>query len=148
MGAWGHGSFENDDALDFLGDLFESGDTSLIREVLDNVVTSTEYVEAPDASQCIAASEVVAAALGRPTPAALRKQGVAAWIARVRPQIDAALAAQTVDALTRILAPNSELRELWEESDEFAEWQAAVVDLRSQLQAGGQRAGDALDTRA
>ena len=31
-------------------DVLDSGDLSLIREVLDNVLTSTEYVEAPDAA--------------------------------------------------------------------------------------------------
>lgn len=137
MGAWGHGSFENDDALDFLAELLGSGDTSPIREVLDHVLTSTEYVEAPDASQCIAAAEVVAAALGRPTAAALRKQDVAAWIVQVKPRVDATLVAQMAEALTRILAPNSELGELWQESDEFAEWQAAVEEVRSQLYADG-----------
>ena len=134
MGAWGHGSFDNDDAADFLTDVLESGDTSLLRETFDNVLTSTEYVEAPDASQAIVAAEVVAAALGRATPAALRRQALLDWVARVRPQIEASLIAQAADVLARILAPNSELRELWEESDEFDEWQAAVEELRSQLQ--------------
>ena len=76
MGAWGFGSFDNDDAADFLADATESGDLSLVRGALDNVLTSTEYVEAPDASQAIAAAEIVAAALGRPTLAAQREDGL------------------------------------------------------------------------
>jgi hypothetical protein len=134
MGAWGPGSFDNDDAADFLADLLDSGDTSLLRETLDNVLTSTEYVEAPDASQAIVAAEVVAAALGRASPAAARKAPLMAWLARIRPRIDATLALQCADALSRILAPNSELRELWEASDEFAEWRATLEELRSQVQ--------------
>ena len=134
MGAWGFGSFENDDACDFLADATESGDLSLIRDVLDNVLTSTEYVEAPDASQAIAAAEIVAAALGRPTLAAQREEELSSWIARIRPTIDTELAGQARDALTRILAPNSELRELWEEAEEFSEWQSAVSELGQQLQ--------------
>ena len=134
MGAWGFGSFDNDDAADFLADATETGDLSLIREVLDNVLTSTEYVEAPDASQAIAAAEIVAAALGRPTLAAQREEQLSSWIARIRPTIDSELAAQARDALAKILAPNSELRELWEESEEFSEWQAAVSELSLQLQ--------------
>ncbi len=70
MGAWGTGSFDNDDAADLLTEVTGDGDLSLVREVFDNVPTSTEYVEAPDASQAIAAAEIVAAALGRVTPAA------------------------------------------------------------------------------
>ena len=134
MGAWGFGFFENDDAADFLADAMENGDLSLIREVLDNVLTSTEYVEAADASQAIAAAEIIAAALGRPTLAAQREAGLANWIARIRPTIDSELASQARDALVRILAPNSELRELWEEAEEFPEWQAAVSELGQQLQ--------------
>lgn len=134
MGAWGLGSFDNDDAADFLADVTESGDLSLVREVLDNVLTSTEYVEAPDASQAIAAAEILAFALGRPTLAAQREETLALWISRLRPVVEPELAAQARDALTRILAPNSELRELWEESDEFLDWRAAVIELGQQLQ--------------
>jgi hypothetical protein len=133
MGAWGCGSFENDDALDFLAEAAESGDLSLLGEVFDNVLTSTEYVDASDASQAIAAAEMVAAAQGRPTLAAQKKEEIADWLRRVRPKIDAALAAQASEALSRILSTNSELRELWEESDEPSEWQACVNELKSHL---------------
>lgn len=86
MGAWGVGSFENDDAGDFLGDVTDSGDLSLIREALDNVLTSTEYVEAPDACMAIVAAEVVAAALGRPTLAAQQEEDLTRWLSRIRPR--------------------------------------------------------------
>ena len=134
MGAWGLGSFENDDACDFLADATESGDLSLIREVLDNVLTSTEYVEAPDACQAIVAAEIIAAALGHPTLAAQQEEELTSWLSRIRPTIDKELANQASDALTRILAPNSELRELWEETDDFSDWQASVKELGQQLQ--------------
>jgi hypothetical protein len=133
MGTWGIGSFENDDAGDFMIDLLDSGDLSLVREVLDNVLTSTEYVEAPDATLAIVAAEIVAAASGRPTLAAQREEGLADWLARIRPTIDADLATQARDALTRILADHSELRELWEETDDLHDWQAVVTELRSHL---------------
>jgi len=133
MGAWGFGSFENDDAGDFLADVTKSGDLSLIREALDNVLTSTEYVEAPDASQAIVAAEAIVAALGRPTLAAQGEEKLSSWVARIRPSIDRELAADARDALARILAPNSELRELWEDSDDFLAWQAAVTELGQQL---------------
>lgn len=134
MGAWGFGSFDNDDAADFLADVVESGDLSLIREVFDNVLTSTEYVEAPDASQAIAAAEVLAAAIGRPTSAGQQEEELGEWLSRLRPSVEPALIAQARDALVRILAPNSELRELWEEADEFPDWQATVAELLQQLQ--------------
>lgn len=134
MGAWGVGSFDNDDAADFLADVTESGDLSLVREVLDNVLTSTEYVEAPDASQAIVAAEILAFALGRPTAAAEQQDALGPWITRTRPTVEPQLARNGEDALARILAPNSELRELWEESEEFPDWQSAVIELQKQLQ--------------
>lgn len=133
MGTWGIGSFENDDAADFMIDLLDSGDLSLVREVLDNVLTSTEYVEAPDATLAIVAAEIVAAARGRPTLAAQQEEGLADWLARIRPTVSIDLAAQARDALNRILADNSELRELWEETDDVHDWQAVVTELRSHL---------------
>lgn len=133
MGTWGIGSFENDDAADFMIDALQSGDLSLLGEVFDNVLTSSEYVEAPDATVAIVAAEIVAAALGRPTLAAQQEDGLADWLARIRPTIDATTAAQARDALTRILADHSELRELWEETDDFHDWQATVVELGQHL---------------
>lgn len=135
MGTWGTGSFENDDAADFMIDVLDSGDLSLIREALDNVLTSTEYVEAPDATLAIVAAEIVAAARGRPTLAAQQEEGLADWLAHVRPAIDADLVRQARDALARILAENSELRELWEETDEAPAWRAVMDELATQLQA-------------
>ena len=134
MGAWGFGSFDNDDAADFLAEVTASGDVSLLREVIANVLSSTEYVEAPDACQAIVAAEAVAAALGRPTAAAQQEESLGAWVKRIRPDVDATLVAEARDALSRILAANSELRELWEDSDDFAEWRASVAELRQQLE--------------
>lgn len=134
MGTWGIGSFENDDAADFMIDLLDSGDLSLVREVLDNVLTSTEYVEAPDATLAIVGAEIVAAARGRPTLAAQQEEGLADWVARIRPTVDADLTARARESLTRILADHSELRELWEETDDAKAWQATVMDLGKHLE--------------
>jgi hypothetical protein len=62
MGAWGTGSFENDDALDFLAELERKGQAAIER-ALDKVTTlgAAEYLEAPEASAAIAASEVIVA---------------------------------------------------------------------------------------
>lgn len=135
MGAWGLGSFENDEAADFLAEVTGSGDLSLIREAIDNVVTSTEFVEAPDACRAIVAAEVIAAALGRPTAEALQQDGLSRWLARIRPGIEPALAHAAQAALAQIVAPNSELLELWQDTDDLAEWKALVTDLKQQLQA-------------
>lgn len=58
-----------------------------------------------------------------------------AWVARVNPAPEASLVSDAVRAIDRILAPESELRELWEDTEDFNEWQADVAGLRAQLQA-------------
>lgn len=133
MGPWGIGSFDNADAADFLAEVTDGGDLSPVREVFDNVLTSTQYVEAPDARQAIAAAEIVAAALGRATPAGQAQDRLGRWLTRVRPDVEPELVAQAAAVLSRILAPNSALLEWWYESDEFAEWRANVDELRGQL---------------
>jgi hypothetical protein len=59
MGAWGHRTFENDSALDWLGDLAE-GDPSLVGEALDVAAGSAEdaYLEVDEASAALAAAEL------------------------------------------------------------------------------------------
>ncbi len=43
------------------------------------------------------------------------------------------LVSDSLRAIERILGPESELTELWEETDEFGAWQANVEQLRSAL---------------
>jgi Domain of unknown function (DUF4259) len=69
MGAWGVGSFDNDDAADWLNDqLRRSADLRPIQTALDAVaqLDPTGYLEAPEASAAVAAAEVVAALAGDP----------------------------------------------------------------------------------
>jgi hypothetical protein len=65
MGAWVTSAFENDDALDWVSEL-EDGTVDLVRASL--AVTESDYLELPDGSVAIAAAEVIAAAVGNPSP--------------------------------------------------------------------------------
>ena len=112
-GAWGEGSFENDDALDWATECSDSKDTAPVARAL-NAVLKSEYIEAPEASAAIAAAEVVAAAIGKPSaniPSELR-----GWIHRQPPQKLVQLAPLAKKALVRIQDPAvSELTQLWSE---------------------------------
>jgi hypothetical protein len=135
LGCWAIDSFGNDDAADWLCDLVEQNDLGFIQETIKRVLDIDSYLEAPDAAQALAAVEVVAAALGRPTTAGQAEESLAEWVARVKPVPDLSLVSQASAAIDRILGPESELRELWEESGEFEKWEANVTDLRSKLHA-------------
>ena len=63
MGAWGDGIFENDDAMDFIGDLAEApaNAPSELSERFE-AVEGEEYVESPDGTEALAAAAIVSAA--------------------------------------------------------------------------------------
>jgi hypothetical protein len=129
-GAWGEGSFENDDALDWVGTCVRSISTSPVREALERALRGG-YLEAPEGSSAVAAAEVVAAAKGRPNPKLPAE--LATWLKRRGPQPLSQLAPLAMRALTRIRDPKtSELRQLWDEGKP-AKWLAAVAELESRL---------------
>ena len=76
-GAWGEGSFDNDDALDWVAECVKSATPAPVLAAVDAAVRS-KYVEAPAGSAAVAAAEVVAAALGKPSSNMLAE--LRAWI--------------------------------------------------------------------
>ncbi|ALN84639.1 DUF4259 domain-containing protein [Lysobacter capsici] len=135
MGAWGFTTFDNDDAADWLDELSDHQSLALVRETIAAVleVEPDEEVDAPLASAALAASELIAAAIGRPSGAARKQEELMIWISKMRPSPDAALIADALSAIDRILGPHSELRALWEESDDYAAWTDDVTQLRARL---------------
>lgn len=133
MGAWDVGSFDNDDALDWVYELEEAADLSLFGDTLQNVIRQKDdYLEAPDCAVAISAAEVVAALSGR--PAGHLPEEVSVWV-KDRPAPSAEMVLMAQAALAAVL-DRSELKELWEESDSFVEWQASVREVQSRLVAG------------
>src|ERR1700739_1944312 len=111
MGAWAEGSFDNDDAGDWMGDLGKAEDISVLEEAFSavNDLGTDDYLEAPECSVAIAAAEVVAAM--RKRPATKLPEEVTEYVARIGPP-PPALVAAALAALERIRT-KSELKELW-----------------------------------
>jgi len=131
MGTWGLGSFDNHDASDWVYDLEKARDVSLLRSTIAAVNNEKGYLEAPTCVNALAASEVVAALMGR--PAGDLPEGVVSWVAS-NGKLDAkGLRPDAIAAIDRILA-DSELKELWGETDDAANWQVLVNDLRGRLE--------------
>jgi hypothetical protein len=136
MGAWAIDSFGNDDALDWLGDLEEHSDLRLVEQTIQRVLTAgSDYLQAPEATQALAAAEVIASAFGNPGPAAKDRKVLVDWLARVRPSPSASLAESARGAIDRIVGENSELNELWEDTDDYDAWVEDVKNLRDRLDA-------------
>ncbi len=132
MSAWGFGSFENDDAADWVADLVEMNDETLIDEAFERALEAKSgYVEAPEASCALAAAEVVAALRGK--PAIELPEEVRGWVEGKGAPSDERLksARQAVAAVRK----TSELRDLWEEQEELEDWEPVVQDLERRLSA-------------
>lgn len=124
MGAWGIGNFENDDALDFVYEVEESGDVAVqnaLRQVLSDATA-----DAPDACMALAAAELIAIKLGNPPGD--RPDSLQAALDRMT-ATPKELAGRAVDQI----ASNSELKDLWAETDEFDAWLALQTDLKKRL---------------
>lgn len=131
MGTWSHEPFGNDSANDWAYDLEDCTDFSLVASALKCAADSGEYLDADEAVEAVAAAEVLAKALGRGTQSDAYTGKVDAWLASIPAKPSPELSALAQRALAKVLGPESELRELWEESDEFALWEASVVALQS-----------------
>jgi hypothetical protein len=131
MGAWGIGSFENDDALDWVIELEEAKNFRILADAFDIVLDQKD--NQPDAHDCtlaICAAEVTAGLLGY--PADDLPDEVLEWLDG-RPDPSEALVKMAHGSLSVILE-DSELKLLWEETDEFEEWQEIVYDLQERLE--------------
>ena len=139
MGTWGLNNFENDGASDFAADILE-GDKSLIKDTIVKVteLSNEEYLEAPDCENALVAIEFIAAFKGKPSED-LPKDAVD-WIKKndlldfktgfFGKRID--IINLSITAIDRITS-NSELKELWEESDEFEEWKRVINNLKQRI---------------
>lgn len=129
MPGWGTGSFENDDAQNFLGAL-DSKQPEDLKQILAHATDQVEYVDASESSVVIAAAEVVATAKGSP-PQAVPRQ-IEEWVGK----IEGAPSAEMNDLARRAVNKvrlTSELKDLWHEAEGLNEWSAGLSDLEERL---------------
>ena len=134
MGAWGHNSFENDTALDWICELKPSdAPFAYPMSAIDKLLKSDLYIDTPEGEKAIAAAECLSAAQGNipaNPPEELEK-----WLASLggaRPAHD--MINRTTQALRKVRNDEqSEIRELWKDSEYFNDWQASIDDLITRL---------------
>jgi hypothetical protein len=126
VGAWGVGNFQNDDAMDFVADVEETGWSAVTTAL--NSVAESDYLGAGDAARALAAAELVARALGHP----------AADLPEIElnrtPPIEKLAQFNTL-ALTVLarVRDRSELAKLWDEAGEAESWRAELIGLKDRL---------------
>jgi hypothetical protein len=137
MGCWAIDAFGNDDAADWAYGLEERSDLSLVESTLDKVlaVGNGEYLEAPYATEALAAIEVVARLQGHWGERNAYTETVDNWVEKTKLKPSKALVQKAHQAIERILSEQSELRELWQDTEEFDAWRASVEDLKARVHA-------------
>lgn len=130
MDGWSHDTFDQDDAADWVFDLEESSDLSVIHDALNAATDETEdYLDISIGAPAVAAAEVVASLNGNPAtdlPDSIRE-----WIVG-KSAPDAALNAKARRAISAVLA-GGELKDLWQETDDYSNWVAHVKDIESRI---------------
>lgn len=133
-GAWDTGSFDNDDALDWVWELSESDDLSAVENAVSAAANASDYLEAPTASMAIAAAEVIAALKGNPGPNL--PQEVAEWVQANQIAVGEGVLKAARKAIENIKnVEMSELAQLWSKSADLSEvWRADLDDLLQRLE--------------
>jgi hypothetical protein len=132
VGAWGTGAFENDDALDWIAEFCEEPGEEGLRAALSAAADADGYLESSDASNALAAAEVVAALNGAPTADTVVAEDYLPIVARMGLPVSRELRALALRAIDRVTS-DSELKELWDEAESPAPWYAAVAALRDRV---------------
>ena len=141
MGAWDVKAFDNDTACDWAYGLDEAEDLSLIEATFENLETGGEVIDGDVACEALAACEIVARLRGNEGYRDGYTESVDQWVAKHKNlQPSPQLIARAKSAIDRVLSEDSELAQLWAESDSGDEWRATVEELRGRLDSIGDSA--------
>ena len=133
MGAWGINNFENDDALDWIGEFCDEPNEEALIEAFAFVnEIGDDYLEAPESSVALTAAEIVAALKNKPSSDL--PEDVKECVVNLSFKPSGEIVSNASKAVERVKA-DSELKELWEETEDFSEWNKVIDDLISRLKA-------------
>jgi hypothetical protein len=133
MGTWGFDTFDNDTAGDWAYGLEGAADLSYVQATLEQALAAgDDYLDVDEAVEGLAACEVVARLKGNWGARNAYTEIVDGWVESHDIAPPAELIDQAAAVIKRVLAADSELRELWEEED-AGEWLTVVADLHSRI---------------
>lgn len=135
MGTWAVDAFGNDFAQDWAEDLHETSNMDAIENTLDTALADGEELEAPLAAEALVAIEVLARLQGKGGERTEDSAAIDEWVdaRKAKAKVRTDLAAKAQLALARIVSDQSELRQLWEESEHYDAWRESVDDLAARL---------------
>jgi hypothetical protein len=126
-----YSNFESDDVLDWLDDFVETDDPIRFITYAVQALVKPSDLDVDLCWEALAACEVIAALKGAPSPEL--PEGVQDWVGEHGFEEVQQLLSSALKAIEQITT-KSELKDLWEDSDEFSGWLAVQTDLRARLQ--------------
>jgi hypothetical protein len=131
MGAWGLGNFENDSAIDWLHDFLANPKLPVLEEPAALILQENEFIDSEESLCTLAAAEVIATLNGF-APKDLPKD---IEFEKIKITIGEHTINMVIQAVYKILyfEHHSELRVLWEETDDYNNWVAVQTDLIKRL---------------
>lgn len=129
MGTWGIGVFDNSEASEWMQVFIVDPNLKILDITFKQFKDNPEgYFEMPDCNEALAAAEIIAAIKGKPHPELPDLVINAIKNLKVEEGLDLK-AKDVVDAIET----NSELQELWSQSENYEEWQEILSDLKKRL---------------
>jgi hypothetical protein len=133
MGAWSENTFGNDAACDWIGVFLNKPGLAVIREAIDDVLGTEDYLDSDEACDCLAACEVIARLQGKWGIRNSYSEDLDKWVKANPMTVPNDLKDAADSAIERILAPKSELPELWDDGGRNEEWHEVMDDLRARI---------------
>jgi len=136
MGAWGFKTFENDYALDWVDSLICQNKKDMVIRALKEIELNNEYIEGPECSEALCAIELISSI--KSEDSSNLTEELLEWINEKRgllmksitfSQSEIDLAISTLQKIIN----DSELKELWQESDNYQEWISYQLNLERKL---------------
>ena len=133
MGAWNYGVFDDDTAYDALDDLIESSKIISDMEKYFDAVIGAEYVDYDDGHYALVSAAVIDSVLND-TQYSCDDEDYFKWIKTLKSFDFAPLKQKAIDAIDAVLSDSSEIKELWEESEElYSAWREDKISRRERL---------------
>ena len=132
MDTWGVGTFDNDDAADWLAELQATDDEADLQATFEAADDSEGYLEAPEGARILCACELIAALTGHAAPDL--PEMAREWVEQHLALDVSTLVPIARNGIDRVLAVDSELEELWRENaKEYPAWRQNVLTLKARL---------------
>ena len=135
MGAWSYEPFGNDTACDWAYELEESEGYTAIIDAFNQIIemSTEEYIDADIGCVAHAAAEVLVKSFGRGAEEEDLPEAVEKWLEQNKSKTNYALIPKAIRALDLLTSENSELDELWRDSDDYEQWVQNIDELKETL---------------